>query len=140
MQLGEIEYSLPNGFHDADLEGIEVDYTARKALMKMQLHVGDSNGATKEEREAYKRAELELSDVLYFVIDAPDPKYRYSEKGALWLDAGDARVARGTVQAAPAPPVPVERLPDGASAYWFFVGNWNSFIHVAAMSAALRWV
>ncbi len=140
MQLVELEYSLPNGFHDALLEGIEVDYIAQKALMRMQLHVGDPDGATEDEREAYKRAELDLSGVLYFVIDAPDPKYSYSKKGELWLDAGDARVGRGSVRAAPAPPIPVEHLPDGASAYWFFVGNWNSFIHVAAMSANLRWV
>jgi len=140
MQLGELENSLPNGFHDADLEGIELDYTARTVLMKMQLWVGKLDGSTEEEREAYRRAELDLTGVLYFVIDAPDPSYKYSEKGALWLDAGDARVTRGSVQAAPAPPIPIEDLPDGAFAYWFFVDNWNSFIHVAAKSAALRWV
>jgi hypothetical protein len=30
-------------------------------------------------------------------------------------------------------------LPEGSFAYWFFVNNWNSFIHVAAMDAQFEW-
>ncbi len=134
MQLEQLENSLPNGFHDAQLEAIIVDYVSREVVMKMQLHVGNPDAATKEEREAYKPAELHLSDVLYFVIDPPDPKYKYAEKKSLWLLAG-----RADEESAPVPPIPLEQLPAGASAYWFFVNDWNSFIHVAVMDAQLKW-
>jgi len=134
MQLEQLENSLPNGFHDAEVEAITVDYVSRKAVMKMQLLVGNPDAATEEEREACKPAELHLSDVLYFAIDAPNPKYKYAEKKGLWINAG-----RADEESAPVPPIPLEQLPAGASAYWFFVNDWNSFIHVAAMDAQLKW-
>ncbi len=134
MKLEQLENSLPNGFHDAQMEVVTVDYVLRTAVMKMQLHVGNPDAATEEEREAYKPAELHLSDVLYFVIDAPGPKYKYAEKKALWLLAG-----RADEESAPAPPIPLEQLPTGTSAYWFFVNDWDSFIHVAAMDVNLTW-
>ncbi len=140
MKLGEIENSLPNGFHDAKLDGIEVDYTTRTAVMRMRLHTGDPHAALEAEREAYSRAELAFSGILYFVIDPPDQKYPYSEKDPIWLDAGDAVSDRGSVNPAPLPLIPASQLPAGAFAYWFFVHNWNSFIHVAAADAKLIWL
>jgi hypothetical protein len=135
MNLEQLEKSLPNGFHDAEVEFITVDYVSRKAVMKMQLSVGNPDAATSEEREVYKPVELHLSDVVYFVVEAPDPKYKYAEKKGLSVDAG-----RADEESAPASPVPIEQLPAGASAYWFFVNDWNSFIHVAAMDASLQWL
>jgi len=134
MKLEQLENSLPNGFHDADLETISIDYVSREAVMKLLLLVGSPNAVTEEKREIYQTAELHLSDVLYFVIDTPDMKYRYTEKKSLRIDAG-----RAGEKSAPAPPVPLDQLPTGISAYWFFVSDWNSFIHVAAMDAKLRW-
>src|SRR5262245_44331541 len=127
MNLEQLEKSLPNGFHDAQIEEIIVDYVSRKAVVKMQLLVGNPDAAPEKEREAYKPAELRLSDVLYFVVDPPDPKYKYAEKNGLWIDAG-----RADEESAPTSPIPLDQLPTGASAYWFFVNDWNSFIHIAA--------
>lgn len=134
MNLVQIENSLPNGFHDASIEAIEIDYTLREALMRMQIFIGTPDAATEQEREAYKSAELYLSGVLYFAIGAPDPSYSYSEKEPLWIDAGDAKNGSG-----PVPPIPIDLLPDGAFTHWFYVNDWNSFIIVAATSADLRW-
>ena len=134
MKLTEIENSLPNGFHDALIESILVDYPSKRALIKLRLSVGDPDAATEKEREAYKEAELELLNLVYFVIEAPDPTSKNAEVKELWIDGGEAKSS-----SAPATPVPMEHLPHGASAYWFFVRDWNSFIHVAAMDAALHW-
>ena len=134
MDLQELEDSLPNGFHDSKLEGFTVDYVSRTAVLKMRLLVGTPDGATEEEREDYKPAELHLSDVVYFVIDAPDPNYKYAESKGLWVNAGRAGEGKG-----PAPRVSYELLPKRAFAYWFFVHDWNSFIHVAALGASLQW-
>jgi hypothetical protein len=134
VTLVEIESSLPNGFHDAFLESVHVDYASRRSLLKLRLCVGDPDAATEEKREAYKEADLELLDLVYLVIEGPDPRSKYAETKGLWIDGGEA--APGS---APATPVPVDLLPRGAFAYWLFVRDWNSFIHVAARDARLHW-
>lgn len=134
MNLEQIENSLPNGFHDAEIEVISVDYVSKCAVMKMRMWVGNLDASNEDEREAYRRAELLLSDLLYFVIDPPDPEYEFKKKGSVSVSAGKAGE-----EGAPAPPIAPGLLPDGAFAHWFFVSDWNSFIHVAAMRADLQW-
>lgn len=135
MQLEQLANSLPNGFHDAELEGVSIDYVSREATLRMQLLVGDPDAQSEAAREAYRGAELQLSGLLYLVIEAPDSKYKYAERRALRIDAG-----RADEKSAPKPPIPLADLPAGVSAYWFFVDDWNSLIHVAAMDARLRWI
>jgi hypothetical protein len=130
--LREIESDLPNGFHDALLETVTVSFASKSVRLDMQLFVGNPEAETKEEREAYKRAKLCLSDLVYFVIDPPTPGQEYSAAQGLRIDGGDATGDSG--------PKPRGALPTGAFAYWFFVDQWNSFIHVAAWSATLQWV
>lgn len=134
MRLDELEDSLPNGFHDASIEGIVVDYVSQRATLQMKLLVSSPETETQSEREIYKRAELQLLGILYFVIEAPDPSYKYAEGKALTIDAG-----KTSEKSSPAPPIPLDQLPTGVSAYWFFVSDWNSFIHIAAMDAKLQW-
>ncbi|SRR5258707_15285629 len=135
MTLEQLENSLPNGFHDAEIESIAVDYVSKRAVIKMRLHTGDPGAASEDEREAYKQADLLLSELFYFVIDPPDPTSEFKEKGSVWVSAGTPEK-----EDAPLPPVAAGFLPDGAFAHWFFVIDWNSFIHVAAMHADLQWV
>jgi hypothetical protein len=134
VQLVEIENSLPNGFHDAFLESVDADYISGRVLIKLRLCIGDPDASTEKAREAYKSANLELLDLVYLVIEAPDPSSKHAEIKGLWIDGGEAKP-----ESDPPMPVPVEFLPRGAFAYWFFVRNWNSFIHVAAMDARFHW-
>lgn len=134
MGIKQLEDSLPNGFHDAGIEAISVNYVLRTATMAMDIHVGNPEGATKEERERRAHAELQFSDVLYFVVEGPDPRYKYAESKTLWVDAGSS-----AEPSAPNPPIPPGLLPEGVFAHWFYVNDWNSFIHIAAKEATLRW-
>ena len=109
-----------------------MDYKSRRGLIKLRLCVGDPDAATQKEREAYKGADLELVDLVYFVIEGPDPRSKYAETKGLWID-GEAKR-----DSAPATPIPIELPPRDAFAYWFFVRNWNSFIHIAARNASLQ--
>jgi len=133
--LREIDDDLPNGFHDALLEAVTVSFASNSAELDLRLFVGDPAAATEEEREAYKRAKLRLSELVYFVVDPPAPGHECRKGNALRIDAGDA-----TNESAPTAPKPQSVLPTDAFAYWFFVDQWNSFIHVAARSASLQWV
>jgi hypothetical protein len=86
--------SLPNGFHEAFLESVDVDYKSRRGLIKLRLCVGDPDAATQKEREAYKGADLSLVDLVYFVIEGPDPRSKYAETKGLWIDGGRPNVIR----------------------------------------------
>lgn len=131
--LNEIESHLPNGFHDAILESITVNFSSGVARLDLQLFVGDPDAIVEEEREAYKKATLCLSDLVYVVIEAPACTDECPKTGPLRIDGGNA--SADSVPAAARPP---KLLPSGAFAYWFFVEHWNSFIHVAARGADLQ--
>lgn len=132
--LKEIEDNLPNGFHDALLEKLMIDLTSNSADLELQLFMGDPDASTEQERETYRRAILRLSDLVYFVIDAPENIPEPSKKKPLRIDGGDAKDNSN-----PRAPKPRSALPPGAFAYWFFVEQWNSFIHVAARSSTIDW-
>ena len=133
MTLEEVAASLPNGFHDACIKSISTDYVSGTASFDLQLWVGDVSAEKKEEREVYRDARLTLSDLLFCVIEPPDPSYPYHDKETLWVDGGtwDSAPPSTSIQL-PSP------LPENSFVYWFFVNNWNSFIYVAAMAAHLE--
>ncbi|MEK6280589.1 MAG: hypothetical protein AABN95_09580 [Acidobacteriota bacterium] len=128
MTLEEIEQSLPNGLHDAYITNIRLDYVKREARFDLEVSWDDPE---KEEPESYRAATLSLSPFLYFIIEPPDSKYPFAHKEALWIDAGSDKLNSVSTTQLPKP------LPEGAFAYWFFVNNWNSFIHVAALDASI---
>jgi len=127
MTLAEIEDTLPNGFHDARIKSIKIDYVNRVATFDMDIWVADE-----EDPEIYRAAQLTLSKLLFCVIEAPDSKYPYHEEKPLWVDAGSVENAE-----APSSTRLPKPLPEGAFVHWFFVNDWNAFIHVAAMAAQL---
>lgn len=133
MTLEEVAASLPNGFHDAYIKGISTDYVTGTASFDLQLWVGDDSAEREEEREVYRAARLTLSDLLFCVIEPPDPRYPYYDKKTLWVDGGPWN------SASPSPSIQLPRpLPENSFVYWFFVNNWNSFIYVSAMAARLE--
>ena len=132
--LREIEEQLPNGFHEARLSTVVLDFSANTARMELELWVGSMDAPPGAEREAYRKATLCLGGLIYFVIEPPDPdpRYEYTDY-PVSLDAGKA-----TDESDPHTQ-PRIRLPEGAFAHWFHVNDWNSFIHVAAREATLEW-
>jgi len=133
--LREIDYDLPNGFHDAHLEVVTINFASNSAELTLELWVGDLNAETEEEIEVYRRAKLCLADLVYFVIDPPGAGYAPPLGGLLWIDAGDATDESNSEHLKPR-----SELPDDAFAYWFWVGPWNSHFHVAAKGASLEWL
>ena len=80
MTLEELAASLPNGFHDAYIKGISIDYVSGTASFDLELWVGDDSAERKEEREVYRDARVTLSDLLFCVIEPPDSRYPYYDK------------------------------------------------------------
>lgn len=130
MTIEEIANTLPNGFHDAQIKGIGINYIEREVTMDLELWVSDS---VKDNSEDYREADMKLLGLLFLVMEPPDPRYDFQEKKPLWVDAMPLEASKST-----ATQLPVV-LPEKAFTYSFFVHDWNAFIHVAAMDASLSW-
>jgi hypothetical protein len=128
MTLEELE-KLPNGLHDADVEGITVDYAQRKVIFDLAVWVGRTED-TPERREAFKKERMEISGLLFLVME-PRTQNTHSRHG-LTIDGCDmSKNNSGKL---------LESLPADSFLRSLWVNEWNVFIHIAANSAALVWV
>ena len=130
MTFEEIEMTLPNGFHDAKIVRITLDYLAGTILMTMELLI-DTSG----DRVKYDRAEVKGNKLYLCSIEPPDPKYPFKPHGKALRVSGDPEpresVIFGNI---------LGELPEGIAIYRFFVDSWNSFIHIAASDLEISWL
>jgi hypothetical protein len=121
----ELERNLPNGFHDAELLGIHVDYVKAEVSITLLVDMGDPDvptGATE------RPANVVFSGVKLFAVEAA------RNSGGL---------AASTVTSGPGQPRTKkdnERLPDGCFQAWFFLTKFNSFVQITATDVRFEWV
>jgi hypothetical protein len=127
--IDDIEAGLPNGLHDSRLHTFSSD-TEGRAEFVLDVCVGDLHSTVPAERERYRRARLELVGLGYLIVEEPDPRYEPFKKSPVQLDscAADDDAERS------------RRVPQGGFAGRFFITDWNSFIHFAALEARLTWL
>ena len=131
MTFEEVENSLPNGFHDAKIVRITLDYPAGTLLMTMQILVGTPGQANEEE---YGPAELRANGLYFCFIDPPDPTYPFKPNGkALGVSGAEELLESSVIGDL------LNKLPEGVSVYRFYADRWNSFIHVAASDIQISW-
>jgi hypothetical protein len=129
MTFKEVAASLPNGFHDAELQRFEMDYVHRTLRFDLVVWIGDMDDARR--RELYRPAHLTLDDVAFLVIEPPDITYP-------WLNAGRIRIDSGEGQ----PPQSSSTLPvapAGTRTTWIYLGELNRFLLFSAGNASLEW-
>ncbi len=129
MTLDELDALLPNGLHDAKLGTVAIDFAERTVRLDLDIWVGDD-----EEREAYRRAQVILSGLLFWVSDPPDPSYSITSPGPLRIEVGPLTDKLPEKQPA------LPSVPPDAFANWLYVRDWNTFIYVAAKDASLTWL
>jgi len=130
LTLEALAEGLPNGFHDAEIHSILIDYTARRVTLKLSVWLGPVD-AKAGSIETYRDAELSIDGTQVVVIDPPDPRYPYAKAEPLWVD-----LEHGS----PETSIPVlDRVPPGSFRGRFFVRDWNSFISIVASTASLSW-
>jgi hypothetical protein len=125
LTLQELERSLPNGLHDAELVKVHVDYASQETVLELNLDV------SKDEKEEgkYRRARLTFSGVQFVSIDAPANE---NAVGVSTIDAGPGQP--------PTSPRPLPKIPKDCFLCWLFVVRWNSFIRIAAKTAVHQWI
>lgn len=135
MTLDELDHILPNGFHDAQLFSLELNYAAGSAKLHLKLLVGWPEDPG-EEREAYQEAILTITGLCFCSIEPPQSTYPFLPDGKpIWL-SGDA----AKPDHLPTLPELVEKFPSGAWCYRFFMDDWNAFIHIAGRDAECAWI
>jgi hypothetical protein len=125
----EVSASLPNGFHDAELQHFEMDYVHRTLRFDLVAWIGDMDDSRR--RELYRAARLTLDDVAFLVIEPPDINYPWLKAGRIRIDAGGGQPhqSSSTLPVAPA----------GARTTWMYLGELNRFLLFAARNASLEW-
>jgi hypothetical protein len=106
MTFEEAAASLPNGFHDAELQRFEMDYVHRRLRFDLVVWIGDMDDS--RSREIYRPSRLTLEGVAFLVIEPPDNSYPWSQAGRIRVDAG---VGHPGQSSSVLPPVPPETSP-----------------------------
>ncbi len=124
----DIDAALPNGFHDAYLRELHMDYAVGEARLAFDFLVGDPDADAEVEREAMRPGVLRLRGVTSMTIEPPHPSYRFAADDGLWVD--------GDFGPYPGEPPPAD---DGLIRLWLFVRTWNARMLFTAREFALEW-
>jgi len=135
MTLDELDHKLPNGFHDAEIFSLELDYPAGIAKFRLSLLVGWPEDPDPE-RQAYQEATMMVMGLCFCSIDPPYPGYPFHPDGRPICVSGDP----AKPDHMPSLPELAAKFPAGTWCYRFFVHDWNAFIHIAARDVELTWV
>ncbi|HZW93900.1 MAG TPA: hypothetical protein VFF64_13190 [Candidatus Eremiobacteraceae bacterium] len=130
MTLEELENTLPNGLHDAEVRRMAVDYEKRKVTLEVAVWVGNMDDPPGR-REAYKSGRIEISGLLFLVMEPPDPEYPFKTSD-LTIDGCDMSKNLDSEL--------LQSLPADSFFRSLWVNEWNAFIHLAAKSADVVWL
>ena len=124
MTFEELDARFPNGFDDAYIDALSVDYQNRTAEIHLNLRQNPSDSPDAEE---YQPAVLRLHRFYYFVIEAPDIRHlSYPWRSIQFNAYSEDPIQFPQFESLKA------KLPPDAFCCRFFVHDWNAFIHIAA--------
>jgi hypothetical protein len=129
MTLEELDVSLPNGLHDAQIERMDIDYLHARLTLSVQVLFG-LPAQPDSAREEYRVGALMFHGVQFVSIEFPQPGSAFQQPGELWF----------SYERTPSEVIPVgvaSTLPSGALCYSMFVRDWLSYIHVAATDVSI---
>lgn len=132
MTFEDLDKELPNGFHDAKLRKIEVDFANKRIILSVDLLQG-CPGDPDPERRGFGTLRV-LSPRLFF-LEAPDPRYSFQMDGSpVGVDGDSVRAGEDAAVDAL-----LRLLPPGTAAYRFFLEDWNSFLYLAGDEVQFNW-
>ncbi len=138
MTWAELEQLLPNGFHDARLDEIKIDYRQRKAVFDLEFWAVTEWPGQRPAvvPEMYRRGRLTLLGLLACAVDVPNGEYQEAEASELWIDVAPPSVALPKHSS-----WPEELLPQGAFVRsFYFLNDAASSVHVAARLVDFEWL
>ena len=132
MTFEELDQRFPNGFDDAEITSLTLDYQDRTAKLQLNLRGNPPDGPNRDE---YQQAVLLLNGFYHFAIEPPDADY-------LWYPQRSIQVNGYAEDASQFPLFEhlKPKMSGDAFCCRFYVHDWNSFIHIAAKDAQFSWV
>jgi hypothetical protein len=127
MTFEELDQRFANGFDNAEISGVTIDYQNRTVTLQLNLR---GNSPDSPDRDVYQRAVLEVNRFYYFSIDPPDADHLTYREKEIQADGFPEDPSKFPLFESLKP-----TLPAGAFCCRFYVHDWNSFIHIAARDA-----
>ncbi len=138
MNWDELEQLLPNGFHDARLDEISINYRARTAVFELELWAVTERPEHRpaEVPNLYRRGKVTFLGLLACTMDVPNGEYQVPDACELWVDVAPMSYAISEF-----PSWPKEPLPEGAfSRAFYFLNDAASYVHIAAQDIDFEWL
>ena len=132
MTFQALEESLPNGFHDAQLKTVFIDYVEHQLTMDLEILVGVPEAIDPDE---YRSATLIATGLYFFIIDPPDAKHPFITKDTPLGVSGDDEWPASLADLR----VGLNQTNSDFTYHRFFCDDWNSFVYVAAADVQLSW-
>lgn len=128
MTFEELDERFPNGFDDARLGLLSVNYADRSILLQLSLGTNSPEGPNSQE---YTRANLILREFYYVSVEPPDAdRFLNARRSMITID-GLPEDANNF----PLFTLIRQSVPAGGFFCRFFVHDWNAFMHLAAKDA-----
>jgi hypothetical protein len=127
VTIEELENKYPNGFHDAHLVAVTVDFPSGAASFELDIDCDDPDP------NVYTRIKFRLTGPFLFIVDPPDTRISLSYGDTIEASGyktSDEMLANLESYRKNAPP--------RSFFYSFFMTHWNCFIHVGATNAELE--
>jgi hypothetical protein len=127
VTIEELESRFPNGFHDAQLVGMKVDFAASSVCFELDVDCDDPDP------NVITRIKFRLTGLSLFIVEPPDPRIALAYGDTIeasGYDTSDKMLSGFETYR--------KNVPAGSFFYSFFLSHWNCFIHVAATNAELE--
>lgn len=128
MTLTDIENSLPNGLHDAELVAMQIDYANHIAFVDVNVDCSDPDDDTT--REDYRPARLAFGGIQFVVIDPPSTSAT-QYRGLPFIAVGHGQPDTS--------PLDLPSIREGYFLCWIFVAAWSGFIRISAQDVTIEW-
>lgn len=128
MTPAEVDALLPNGFHDAVLRELHIDFGRAEARLTFDFLTGVPDAETEEGRESMRPGVLQLSGLASLSVEPVDARYDFTDGRGVNVDGGF-----GPYPGDPEPP------PDLLVRLWLYASTWNSGMRFVARACDFAW-
>jgi hypothetical protein len=128
LTFNDLQRSLPNGLHDAELLAVRIDYSAQTAVLELNIDVSDAS-AQGQGTVQYRPARLMFSQLQFIAVDPPGSGYEGIAPSM--IDAGQGQPVTA--------PCSLPTLDGGAFLCWIFIARMNAFLRIAAADVGITW-
>ncbi len=131
MTLEELDQTLPNGLHDAQIKAMMHDYELANLRLDVQIVVGMPEEDVAN-RLRYRSGVIMFHQVLFCAVEAPENEGILGHPGSIWFVVDRIKLEAFPEKMAKA-------LPPEALCYSLYILDWESEIRIAAGAVSFSW-